>query len=97
MSDTTLQVLQQIISEICDIDEAEIVPSANTIDDLGVDSLDFLDISFAVEQRLGVKLPAENWVEAVNQGNAEMGDYFTVDSIVKYIDTELAARNAAAA
>jgi acyl carrier protein len=93
MTTETLQALKDVISEVCDIDPDEIKLEANAIEDLGVDSLDFLDISFALEQRLGVKLPAEDWVEAINAGNADLADYFTIGKMVDYIDGVIKENN----
>lgn len=88
---SNFQVLKETILEICDIDESAITLEANTIDDLGIDSLDFLDISFALEQRLKIKLPIEKWVEDISARKAEVSDYFVVAKIVDYLDKSAAA------
>ncbi|WP_298464039.1 acyl carrier protein [uncultured Erythrobacter sp.] len=80
-----IEGIREIISEICDIDTSEIETKSNMISDLGIDSLDFLDISFAIEKKFGVKLPVDDWVEKVDAGEATLDDYFVVQSIADFI------------
>jgi acyl carrier protein len=44
------------VAEALDIDEADIRPESRLIDDLGADSLDFLDLLFHLEARFQVRL-----------------------------------------
>ena len=37
-------------------------------DDLGIDSLDFLDVAFAIDKAFGIKMPLEQWTQEVNEG-----------------------------
>jgi len=39
------------------VDEEEITPQARLIDDLGAESIDFLDIVFRLEKAFGIKIP----------------------------------------
>lgn len=39
------------------VDEEEITPQARLIDDLGAESIDFLDIVFRLEKTFGIKIP----------------------------------------
>ena len=50
------------------IDIDTITPESHTIDDLALDSLDFLDIVFAIDKEFGIKL--EKWTQEVNDGKA---------------------------
>jgi len=43
-----------IIAETCDIEREKITPEAMRLDDLGIDSLDFLDIAFAIDKAFGI-------------------------------------------
>ena len=47
--------------ETSDIPLENIKPEAHAIDDLGIDSLDFLDIVFALDKKFGIKIPLEAW------------------------------------
>ena len=48
MSDT-FKTVAEVIAEVSDIDVGEIKPESHTINDLGIDSLDFLDITYAID------------------------------------------------
>ena len=56
-----------IIAETCGIPRDKIKLEIN---DLGIDSLDFLDIAFAIDKAFGIKLPLEQWTQEVNEGKA---------------------------
>lgn len=75
----------EIINEICGIETSDISPDSNMISDLGIDSLDFLDISFAIEKKFGVKLPVDSWVEKVDAGEASLDEYFTVRAVAEFV------------
>ena len=65
---STFDTVANIISETCDIPRETIKPESHAIDDLGIDSLDFLDVAFAVPQ-LGVDeiLGVIQWVVGVSR------------------------------
>ena len=46
---STFDQVATIIAETCDIPRDTITPDSHAIDDLGIDSLDFLDIAFAID------------------------------------------------
>ena len=57
----TFDKVADIIAETSEIDRETITPESHTIDDLGIDSLDFLDIAFAIDKAFGIKMPLEKW------------------------------------
>ncbi len=74
--DTTNLFLVQDI----EIDEAVLSDSASLKEDLGIDSLDFVDIVVIVEQYFGFKIKAE-----------EMGGVKTLGQFYDYIETRINA------
>ena len=48
--------LRKMIAESLALDEGAITLESRLIDDLGADSLDFVDLTFAIENAFGVKL-----------------------------------------
>ena len=64
----TFDKVADIIAETSEIDRETITPESHTIDDLGIDSLDFLDIVFAIDKEFGIKIPLEQWTQEVNEG-----------------------------
>src|SRR5450631_4288225 len=93
MSDTFDQVAT-IIAETCDIPRDTITPESHAIDDLGIDSLDFLDIAFAIDKAFGIKLPLEKWTQEVNDGKATTEQYFVLKNLSARIDELVAAKGA---
>ena len=51
-----LSVVKASIAESLAVPEAEIEPKSRLIDDLGADSLDFVDIVFMLDQKLEIKV-----------------------------------------
>ena len=74
MMSSTFDTVANIIAETCDIPREKIQPESHAIDDLGIDSLDFLDIVFALDKKFGIKIPLERWTEEVNEGRASVDD-----------------------
>ena len=88
----TFDKVADIIAETSEIDRDTITPQSHTIDDLGIDSLDFLDIVFAIDKEFGIKIPLEKWTQEVNDGKAATEDYFVLGNLCKRIDELHAAK-----
>jgi acyl carrier protein len=93
---STFDTVANIISETCDIEREKIKPESHAIDDLGIDSLDFLDIAFAIDKAFGIKLPLEQWTQEVNDGKATTEQYFVLKNLCERIDGLIAAKGAPA-
>ena len=64
------QQIVEVISEEFELDPGQLVPTATLYDDLGLDSLDAVDMVVAMEKSFGVKLANEEAIKAVRT----MGD-----------------------
>jgi acyl carrier protein len=91
---STFETVANIISETCDIPRDMIKPETHAINDLGIDSLDFLDIAFAIDKAFGIKMPLEQWTQEVNEGKATPEQYFQLNNLCTRIDELVAARGA---
>ena len=91
MSDTFDRVAT-IIADVADIPREKITPESHAIDDLGIDSLDFLDIAFAIDKAFGIKMPLEKWTQEVNDGKATTEQYFVLKNLCARIDALVAAK-----
>ena len=91
---STFDQVATIIAETCDIPRDTITPDSHAIDDLGIDSLDFLDIAFAIDKAFGIKLPLEKWTQEVNDGKATTEQYFVLKNLSARIDELVAAKGA---
>ena len=61
---------------------------------LGIDSLDFLDIAFAIDKNFGIKIPLEKWTEELNENKADVDEYFILSKLCGRIDELIAAKDA---
>jgi acyl carrier protein len=91
---TTFDKVAEIIAETCDIPRENIKPESHAINDLEIDSLDFLDIAFAIDKAFGIKLPLEQWTQEVNDGKATTDKYFVLKNLCERIDELIAAKGA---
>ena len=89
---STFDKVADIISDTSEIPREDITPESHTIDDLGIDSLDFLDIVFAIDKEFGIKIPLEAWTQEVNDGKASTEEYFVMKNLVAKIDQLIAAK-----
>ncbi|MEO1748453.1 MAG: acyl carrier protein [Pseudomonadota bacterium] len=88
----TFDKVADISAETSEIDRETITPESHTIDDLGIDSLDFLDIVFAIDKEFGIKIPLEQWTQDVNDGTAPTEEYFVLKNLCTKIDDLRAAK-----
>ena len=91
---STFDTVANIISETCDIPRETIKPESHAIDDLGIDSLDFLDIAFAIDKAFGIKMPLEQWTQEVNAGKVSSDEYFVMKHLCDNVDKLVAAKTA---
>lgn len=91
---TTFEKVADIIAETCDIPRDTIAPESHAIDDLKIDSLDFLDIAFAIDKAFGIKLPLEQWTQKINDGQATTEQYFVLKNLCARIDELITAKSA---
>lgn len=71
--------VKDFLIEDIEVDEEKIVPEARLREDLGIDSLDFVDIVVVVERKFGFKIKQE-----------EMAGVTTLAQFCDYIEKKLA-------
>ena len=91
---STFDTVSGIISETCDIPRDGISPDSHAINDLGIDSLDFLDVAFAIDKAFGIKMPLEDWTKDVNDGKVSTEQYFVLGNLCTNIDRLVATKAA---
>ncbi|MCQ2695880.1 acyl carrier protein [Helicobacter pylori] len=69
---------QTVIAEQLEIDASQVTPEAKFVKDLGVDSLDVVELIMALEERFGVEIPDEQAEKIVNVGD-----------VMRYIEKQL--------
>lgn len=91
---STFDTVAGIIADTCDIEREKITPDSHAINDLGIDSLDFLDVAFAIDKAFGIKMPLETWMQDVNEGKVSTDEYFVMKNLCGNIDKLVAAKAA---
>ncbi len=94
MSTDTFDKVAEIIAETSEVSREEITADSHAIDDLGIDSLDFLDIVYAVDKEFAIKVPLEAWTQEINEGKASTDDYFILKNMCARIDDLRAGKSA---
>lgn len=90
----TFETIAEIISDIGQVPIDQIDAKSHAIEDLAIDSLDFLDIVFAIDKAFGIKVPLETWTNAINEREAPSEDYFVIENLCMRIDELIAAKAA---
>jgi acyl carrier protein len=64
--------VKQVLVESLNVDEDDVTPAATLKENLGAESIDFLDIVFRLEREFGIKIPrGELFPESIFQGGPE--------------------------
>ncbi|KTT63889.1 hypothetical protein NS383_17590 [Pseudomonas oryzihabitans] len=79
------------LTSICKVPAEHIEPTTNLFSDLGIDSVDFLDAVYCIDDHYGIRLPVGQWMSAVNEGNATLADHFVMEHFVAAIAERAAA------
>ena len=67
--------INQVFAESFEIEKNELLPQANIFEDLGLDSLDVVDLVVALQQKFGIKIRADQRVR----------DIRTLEDIYKFV------------
>ena len=62
--------VKEIIVEQLGVDEAQVIPEASFIDDLGADSLDTVELVMAFEEKFDIEIPDEDAEKMRSVGEA---------------------------
>ncbi|WRG08739.1 acyl carrier protein [Helicobacter pylori] len=69
-NDTNLfETIRAVIAEQLNVDAAQVTPEAEFVKDLGVDSLDIVELIMALEEKFGIEIPDEQAEKIVNVGD----------------------------
>ena len=77
-----LEELKTIIVETRGVDEDEVIETATLFEDLGLESIDFLEISFRMEESFGFPFPTDDLGEIMNS----VGENSTTEDVTGALD-----------
>lgn len=92
MADNTFDIVADTIAEECAVPRDKITPDSHVVNDLGLDSIAFLDLCYALDSKLNIKIPFEEWVNAVNSGQIDSKEHFILRNLVAEISKLVAER-----
>jgi acyl carrier protein len=83
-------IIRHIISEVLMIPEEYIQPDSALVNDLGAESIDFLDLIFHMEEALGKKIPPERWQEYVEENltDTDLTESITTEVVIEFAKVE---------
>ena len=67
--------INQVFEESFEIKKKKLLPQANIFEDLGLDSLDVVDLVVALQQKFGIKIRADQRV----------GDIRTLENVYQFV------------
>ena len=79
MSDSLEQKVRSLVAEQLGVEQAEITPDANILDDLGADSLDVVEMVMALEEHFDIEVPDD-----------DVEDLRTVADVERYVVSAVA-------
>jgi len=75
-------VVQKCFADALGLDDDEVTLDALVIDDLGAESLDFLDIAFRLEEAFSIKIPRGDIQQKAEEEATESGEPFEIDGVL---------------
>jgi acyl carrier protein len=94
MTNTTFDIVADTIAEECAVPRDKVTLDSHVVDDLGLDSLAFLDLCYGIDVKFDIKIPFEEWVNDINAGKIDSKEHFIVRNFVDEIDKLVAQRDA---
>jgi acyl carrier protein len=84
---STFDIVADIIARNCSIPRNAITPGCHLLNDLGIDSLDLVDIGFAVDEAFGITMPLGQWLHETHLKSARAERYFVMRELCAHVDS----------
>ena len=88
---STFEIVAGIIARTCCIPLNAITPTCHLLNDLGIDSLDLLDVGFALDDAFGVTIDLGERLHAVHLKRASAERYFVMRDFCANIEMLIAS------
>ena len=86
VTSSTFEIIADTIAEECAVPREAITLDSHIANDLGLDSIAFLDLCYALDVKLDIKIPFAEWVNAINSGKIDSREHFILRNLVTEID-----------
>jgi acyl carrier protein len=87
----TFDIVAEIIALTCEVPRERITLDSNLVNDLGIDSLDLLDMTFAIDDAFGIAMPIDRWLNAAHMGRISSDQYFVMRGFCANVDALIVA------
>ena len=87
----TFSIVADIIVRTCQVPRETIKPDSHLLHDLGIDSLELLDLGFALEDAFATQVPFEQWLRALHMKQEAAEQYFVMRALCASIDAAIEA------
>lgn len=81
--------VQDVLIEALGVDKDEINREARLVNDLGAESIDFLDIIFQLEKAFSIKIEQKEFSQNAQSEGGEDSDV-TVEAVVRFVMSKVA-------
>ena len=71
-------IVAEIIALTCNLPRDRITADSNLLHDLGIDSLDLLDVASDIDNTFGIVVPIDRWLHATHLGHTASDHYFVM-------------------
>jgi acyl carrier protein len=88
---STFDTIADIIALTCGVSREQITLESCLLNDLGIDSLELLDVAFAIDDAFSITMPIDQWLQAVHVDRVPADQYFVLKEFCAYIDDLTAA------
>jgi acyl carrier protein len=88
---STFDTIADIIALTCGVSREQITLESCLLNDLGIDSLELLDVAFAIDDAFSITMPIDQWLQAVHIGRVPAGQYFVLKEFCARVDHLTAA------
>jgi acyl carrier protein len=85
-----LDLVRRIVAEVLMVPLDKVGPQTALVDELGAESIDFLDLIFRLEQGLGRKIPLARWERFVDErlGGQDLAQAITTNVLREFAERE---------
>lgn len=87
--DEVFEKVKDVLVEALGVDKDEINREARLVNDLGAESIDFLDIIFQLEKAFSIKIEQKEFSQNAQSEGGEDSDV-TVEAVVRFVMSKVA-------
>src|SRR5262245_38987571 len=85
--DQIFEVVAETLADECQVPREKITLDSHAVDDLGLDSISFLDLCFALDSKFNIHVPYEELVNGINSGKLDPKKEFLIRNLVTLVES----------